>query len=361
MSGWDIREAQAKGVSVKELQRQRAIDDNQLAEGYKEAVFKDAYGKDVRYAVRIDPRGEAEGYQLKDTFQVRQRANGREWLVAETTQMERFQVAEMEQIQISEIEDVATGVIGSAVVIGGIRPHAYHPGGWNVLTHRTATLNSEFSSLILPKPQLLSDMLISAAARADISGSDQTMAGLVTDTPGGGSDGQTVIFDEGFTVDPDYVAGARLTHPVASVLADQQQGKPAWSVEVTAVCDHEGLAALEEHLLNIRMLPSNGIVYDGLRWAGMLQHNAGMGTVEVRSQSTTTFVGIQGLPDPVKYVLGNDDFPAPEETESTQNPDFPQAPEVAIVDLLVIWEIATGTDPIQNGGYKIRIFASRRQ
>ena len=331
MSGWDKRAAIAQKTSVAEIQKQRLIDDNQLAPGYEERTFRDALGKEIRYAIRIDPRGQAEGYELKDSFKVRQ-ARSREWLPAEQTQVTTFQQLDMQDVQISEVEDVATGVIGSAVVIGGIRPHAFHPGNWNVLTHRTATLNGEFSALTLPKPALLSDMLISASVRADVSGSEQETTGLVHDPllGGSGANGQTVVFDDGFTIDPDHVQSVRLTHPIASVLADQQEGNPAWSVEVTAICDHEGIDALEDHLLSVRMVPQNGVIYDGLRWAGMLQHDVGVGQITVRPSSTqtATVLEINGLPDPRTYVLGSEDYPDPAEVEGATDSTHRLAPPV---------------------------------
>lgn len=322
---WEQR-AIAKGhTDVADRARDRAIKAGEKLPGYVERTVNGQ-----QYYMRRLNNGEYEGYKKK--VERPKLGDQKAWIPASANTMEKFPIAELETIEISEIEDITTGIIGSGVVIGGLRPHANKPGEWRILSHRTATLDRKFSSIAWPHPQLLSVMLMSASAREDISGGSFSEVGeIITDTPTGGDLGQTVIRDDGFSIDPDAVAQNRLTSPIASVLLDEVNKDAGWSLELVAVCDHEGLTNLNAHLLEVAGNPDNRMSFSGIRWSGMMRHDLQLGEVDIYKPALDRYstLTLRRFPDPLTFIQGHPD----------RDPAFNSGdvPAVAVIDILVLW------------------------
>ncbi|VDS10036.1 hypothetical protein PARHAE_03247 [Paracoccus haematequi] len=351
MNEWARQHQDIKRVT--EADRQRMVDAGEMPSGYQYREKMPGQDWDGGWAIRRTERGGFEGHRLAKSRP--KLGDLREWLPGRATQTETFDIANLEHVQVSEVEDVATGVISSAVVLGGLRPHAHHPGAWNLMSHPTATLNGTFSSIVIPHPVKLSEMLISAAKRADITGGasagddeEGVSPPIITDTPEGGDMGQEVVRDDGFKVKEGITAAEALASPIASVLKDEAEDKAGFSVSGTAICDHAGMTALSEHLNSIAGNPDHRMEFAGIRWAGMLQHGASPATVQltvpghtipaykadgspdpagsivIQGHNGATVTSISALPHPVTWVAGN-------EENEVDNP-----PERAVVDLLVV-------------------------
>lgn len=173
---------------------------------------------------------------------------------AEEIEGDQRDVRSLTEYKSDYTEEVFTGIAAPYINQGGAFFHTINPGEWDIGVFRTAEINSELSGISVPVPFSIYDAIDDA---------EGTRGGLST------------------TVKSSFFSGSStssINAPLRPVSLQQSNGTMALSITCDFKATQAGLTNLIAILQNGTGFKegqnsSNRVEFQGIRWAGMLQHN----------------------------------------------------------------------------------------
>lgn len=351
-----------------QLRRDQAHEAGEAAPG--DVTLRDTLGRNV--VITDVARGTISGFQKNAPK--KKLGDMKAFVAAKAKTEVEYDTVDLQGVDFGDDATFISGVIAGAVVAEGMRPHAYRPGQWDTSVYQSATIDGQFSSMTWYAPESVASIIAPSEYRLYEAGADEAAGG------GDDADSQAVVLDEGVTVDDAFLNTPGRKSPIAELIKEQRDNGLSYSLQLTAYVESAaGLQNLLDYLNDAATAQNNVpvtlpdgtldyssiVVFHGLRWAGIMQHeDSSLPIVDIRINpheikrynANGTLAGsltlqhnismpdhplrIAGVPDPATYIAGH-----PENTFET-----PPAEAIIIIDAFF--------DPVMK---KWRVFATRQR